>query len=249
MIWEWGVIPVNQLSLQSSVSHLPETHQSNQLTITRLTNITSTASCDSNKGSYFAWPHLSKKKSGEIAPEGMTEVRKKSTGRDCSKNERGARCPVVKLGVKIFRRFFWICADSPCIVEAKGAHNEGECDNEENPEDVSCIVYHGFLQVANVVLVLVSEPDVYFMAFPYLIFSLFVCRFILMPQNCLLKSERIWDNIVLQQNFWENFVFGKVYLEYGMAYLISGCCLSYSHLNVWDCVLCIVYCVLGVFNQ
>ena len=62
------------------------------------------------------WDEFDRFSYREIAPEGMAEVRKKSTRRDCSKYERGARCPDVQLGVKIFRRFFWICAYSPCIV-------------------------------------------------------------------------------------------------------------------------------------
>ena len=142
----------------------------------------------------------------------MAEVRKKSTRRDCSKYERGARCPNVQPGFKIFRRFLGICAYSPGIVPAKCANNEGECDNEENPEDVGCIVYHRFLQVANVVLVLVSKPDMYFMAFQYLIFvilclsmhfdtsKLFVKKGINLSQYCLatklLREFGIWEGVL-----------------------------------------------------
>ena len=83
----------------------------------------------------------------------------------------------------------------PGIVQAKSANNEGESDDEDNPEDVCCIVHHGCMQVANVVLVLISEPDMYFIAFLYLIFDI---HFLPMHFESLLKN--ICENIVSQQS-------------------------------------------------
>ena len=93
-------------------------------------------------------------KSWILRPEGVTEIGKESARRNQSKKEKSVWWQNGR--VKLFRRLFRVSIQAPCVVQAKCGRDKGDCGDEENSVDVRHIVHDRLLQVADVVLRLVS---------------------------------------------------------------------------------------------